>query len=84
MTWRTEVISSISNTSHLLYLYRIKELDLLPRLFSEVLVPNAVVKEFANGREKGYEVPELERYKWLRVVNPKYTPPFFPYADGIM
>jgi predicted nucleic acid-binding protein len=36
---------AICNTSPLLYLYRIEAVSWLPRLFSEVWTPNAVVRE---------------------------------------
>ena len=65
---------AISNTSPLLYLYRIDALDWLPRLFSEVWIPAAVLDELEEGRRKGYEVPVPSHYSWLQVVNPRATP----------
>ncbi|RME55851.1 DUF3368 domain-containing protein, partial [Candidatus Parcubacteria bacterium] len=49
--------SAISNTSPLLYLYRINRIDLLPRLFDEVFTVPAVVDELRQGKAKGYDVP---------------------------
>ncbi|MFQ5856668.1 MAG: hypothetical protein ACE5LU_13610 [Anaerolineae bacterium] len=48
---------AISNTSPLLYLYRIGVLEWLPELFNEVWTPNAVVMELEKGRRRGYDVP---------------------------
>lgn len=65
---------AVSNTSPLLYLHRIGVLDWLPRLFGEVWIPGAVVNELAEGRRKGYDVPEVEDCRWLRIVEPKNRP----------
>jgi len=65
---------AISNTSPLLYLYRIGALDWLPRLFDEVWVPTAVVTELKEGQRKGYDVPIPSRYAWLQVVDPRSMP----------
>ena len=64
----------ISNTSPLLYLYRIGAIDWLPKLFDEVWTPDAVKNELIEGRSKGYDVPSPEDFKWLRIVNPKSMP----------
>ena len=45
---------AISNTSPLLYLYRGEVLEWLPRLFSEIWVPNAIVLELQEGQRRGY------------------------------
>lgn len=65
---------AISNTSPLLYLYRVGALDWLPHLFSDVWIPSAVRDELREGQAKGYDVPDPSRYRWLRVVNPRATP----------
>jgi len=65
---------AISNTSPLLYLYRIEVLDWLPQLFTEVWIPNAVVLELKAGQKKGYDVPIPSSYPWLQVVEPGSTP----------
>jgi len=68
------MLKAISNTSPLLYLYRIGGIDWLPKLFDEVWTPEAVRNELQAGRTKGYDVPNPEDYSWLVVVNPKSTP----------
>ncbi len=65
---------AISNTSPLLYLYRIGGIKWLPQLFDEVWMPKAVKDELQAGRSKGYDVPNPEDYSWLKIVNPKSTP----------
>jgi len=65
---------AISNTSPMLYLYRIGGLDWRPQLFSEVWIPTAVFEELEEGQRKGYEVPDPSAYRWLEVVDPRATP----------
>ena len=65
---------AISNTSPLLYLYRIGVMDWLPKLFEEVRIPSAVMEELKEGRRKGYDVPNPNDYQWLRIENPRAMP----------
>jgi len=62
---------AICNTSPLLYLYRIKAIDLLPLLFEEVWVPEAVVEELSIGRRSGYDAPNPADYTWGEIANPR-------------
>ena len=64
----------ISNTSPLLYLYRIGVLEWLPTLCSDIWIPPAVVRELQEGQEKGYDVPMPRAYAWLQVVEPRALP----------
>ncbi|MCW1969894.1 MAG: DUF3368 domain-containing protein [Anaerolineae bacterium] len=68
------MVKAISNTSPLLYLYRIGAIHWLPYLFSEVLIPKAVQIELQIGRDKGYDVPNISNYAWLTIINPKFMP----------
>jgi predicted nucleic acid-binding protein len=68
------MLKAVSNTSPLLYLYRIGSIEWLPRLFNGVWIPEAVKDELQAGRSKGYDVPNPDDYSWLKVVNPKSTP----------
>jgi predicted nucleic acid-binding protein len=65
---------AISNTSPLLYLYRIEALMWPDALFGEVWMPNAVAHELAEGRRQGYNVPDPDTYHWLRRVEPRALP----------
>ncbi len=67
-------LKAVSNTSPLLYLYRIGGIEWLPQLFDEVWTPEAVKSELQAGRSKGYDVPNPDDYSWLNVVNAKSTP----------
>ena len=65
---------AISNTSPLVYLYRIQAIEWLPRLFSTVWVPTAVVEELREGRRRGFDVPDPSTYHWIQRVDPRATP----------
>lgn len=65
---------AISNTSPLLYLYRIGALDWLAQLFEDVWIPQAVVAELETGQRRGHVVPTPALYSWLHVVDPSATP----------
>lgn len=71
----------ISNTSPLLYLYRIDALDWLPMLRSEVWIPRAVVRELAEGQRRGYEVPDPQCYEWLWIMDACVAPPEWSNLD---
>ena len=64
----------ISNTSPLLYLHRIDALSWLPKLCDEIWIPQAVADELSEGRQRGYDVPDPQRYKWLTVAGPRVIP----------
>jgi hypothetical protein len=66
--------NAISNTSPLLYLHRCGGLAWLPRLFTLVCVPGAVAFELAEGRSRGFDVPNPEDHSWMKITYPKATP----------
>jgi predicted nucleic acid-binding protein len=65
---------AISNTSPLVYLYRIQVVEWLPRLFSNVWVPTAVVEELMEGQRRGFDLPDFSTYSWLQIIEPRATP----------
>ncbi|MEA3438648.1 MAG: DUF3368 domain-containing protein [Chloroflexota bacterium] len=65
---------AISNTTPLLYLYRIGAIEWLPKLFGEIWTPRAVLDEVSEGRKRGYDVPLLKSYDWLKVIEPSFVP----------
>ena len=68
------MLNAISNTSPLLYLYRIEAIEFLPKLFGKILIPMAIVDELEVGKKKGFDVPHVKEYKWLRIENPRNMP----------
>jgi predicted nucleic acid-binding protein len=72
--WKTTLPEAISNTSPLLYLYRIGALDWLPRLFSQVWTAEAVALELDEGKKRGHQVPTLRTFNWLKIASPHSVP----------
>ena len=68
------MVKAVTDTSPLLYLYRIQKIGILSQVFEEVLTAPAVISELAEGQARGYEVPNPKDYKWLRVVPPQKVP----------
>lgn len=57
----------ISNTSPIFYLHRLRRLDLLQKLYQEIIVPKAVVAELEAGRRQGEDVPAIDSYEWIKI-----------------
>jgi predicted nucleic acid-binding protein len=55
---------AISNTSPLVYLYRIQAVEWLPMLFNRIWVPTAVVEELREGQRRGLDVPNPSTYRF--------------------
>ena len=68
------MFKAISNTSPLLYLYRIGAIDVLPLLFEECWTPKAVEDELLIGQACGHDVPVLSTYPWLVILSPRFAP----------
>lgn len=68
------MLEAVSNTSPILYLYRIGILNWLPQIFDEIWVPLAVVDELKDGLRRGHDVPDAANYQWLQIVNPQNMP----------
>jgi len=68
------MLKVISNTSPMLYLYRIDAIALLPKIFCEIWIPKTVYLELQEGKNRGYNVPEAKNYDWLKIVDPRNMP----------
>jgi predicted nucleic acid-binding protein len=60
----------ICNTSPLQYLHQIGQLNILPALAGSIVVPPSVLVELKAGIEKGLDLPQLEKLKWVRIQAP--------------
>jgi hypothetical protein len=60
------VLEPVSNTSSLIYLHRLRRLDLLRLLFGKLIVPFQVERETDRGRALGLDVPDL-RQPWIEI-----------------
>ena len=54
----------IVNTSPLQYLFQLSLLELLPSLYGQVIVPEAVMLELNRGQELGCSLPHVEKLAW--------------------
>ncbi len=70
----------VADTSPLQYLHQLGLLDLLPRLYSRIVVPPAVVDELKAGLAGGYQVPRIEPFAWIEIREPP-TGISLPAAD---
>ncbi|OLP17405.1 nucleic acid-binding protein [Leptolyngbya sp. 'hensonii'] len=55
----------ITDTSPMQYLYQIAQLDLLPTLYGQVRMPQAVADELAQGLAQGISLPAPASLSWI-------------------
>lgn len=58
----------ICNTSPLQYLHQLNLLDLLPSLYRQLTVPQAVVDELNAGAVRGVHLPRVAELSWVAVA----------------
>jgi predicted nucleic acid-binding protein len=58
----------IADTSPLQYLFQVGRIDLLPSLYGQISIPEAVDRELAEGRARGVSVPDPAAYSWIVVA----------------
>lgn len=57
----------VSNTTPLISLLKIDRLDLLRRVYGEIIVPKAVFNEIEKGKNKPYYV-DLSQLDWIQIL----------------
>jgi uncharacterized protein len=55
----------ITDTSPIQYLYQIAQLDLLPTLYGQIKMPQAVADELHQGRIQGISLPDPASLSWI-------------------
>lgn len=60
---------TIVNTSPIFYLHRLGLLEILNKLYGDITIPEAVKNELKKGGVQGEDVPELENYPWIQIMN---------------
>lgn len=73
---------TLSNTSPLYYLHQLSLLELLPLLFKEIVVPQAVVDELNEGRRLGHQVPDVAVLPWIEVRPVEISAQLEPHQLG--
>jgi hypothetical protein len=61
----------VSDNSPISALLAIDKIEILPTLFGEVIIPQAVMSEISLLVEKGYDLTSLVNVAWLKIENPK-------------
>lgn len=59
----------VADTSPIQYLYQINRLDLLPTLYGQVRMPQAVADELTQGLVQGVSLPNLTSLSWIRLCS---------------
>jgi predicted nucleic acid-binding protein len=59
----------IADTSPIQYLYQIAQLDLLPTLYGQIKMPQAVVDELTQGRDQGISLPDPIVLSWITLCS---------------
>jgi len=72
----------ISDTSPLPYLFQANLLELLQKLYGQIIIPEAVVEEIAAGRALGIHLPDLTTISWIRVRQVR-NPALLPLAPDL-
>ena len=72
----------IADSSPLIALAGVKRLNLLPRLYSRVIAPSAVIDEILAGGQKASGLNFLDRASWLEHWTLEQTPELISIALG--
>lgn len=57
----------VSNTTPIISLLKLKRLDLLKKLYGEIIIPYAVFREIEAGKAKDY-YQDLSKINWIKIV----------------
>jgi uncharacterized protein len=68
----------IADTSPIQYLYQIAQLDLLPTLYGQIKMPQAVVDELTQGRDQGISLPDPIVLSWITLCSVPILIPSIP------
>jgi uncharacterized protein len=59
----------VSDTTALSNLYLCEKLWILERLFTEILIPDAVIRELEKMQEKGWDISAITDVAWIKIVS---------------
>lgn len=59
----------IADTSPIQYLYQINQLTLLPTLYQQIKIPQAVADELAQGITQGVSLPDVASLSWITLCS---------------
>ncbi len=61
----------VLNTSPIIYLSSLGEIDILKKLFGEILIPGAVKREVISGGKDSFGFKEVSEEKWIKTMKIK-------------
>ncbi|MBN2636828.1 MAG: DUF3368 domain-containing protein [Prolixibacteraceae bacterium] len=64
------MLKVVSNTTPLISLLKLSKIEILKDLYSEIVIPRAVYKEFKAGKDKEF-YQDLSRIKWIKIKDIK-------------
>ncbi len=59
----------IVDTSPIQYLYQLNQLALLPKLYQQIQIPQAVADELAQGLTQGISLPDVASLSWIMLCS---------------
>ena len=59
------MLEVITDTSPIQYLHQVNLLELLPKFYAQIIMPQAVADELAQGLDQGINLPEPASLSWL-------------------
>lgn len=72
----------IADTSPLFYLHRLGLINILNKLYGNIIVPRAVINELEQGGLQGEDVPNIRNYSWIQFHQAK-IPKFLKLITGL-
>jgi predicted nucleic acid-binding protein len=61
------------NTSPIQYLYQLGLFDVLKALYDKIRLPEEVVQEILKGKTEGVELPDIEKFSFVEVLDSKVS-----------
>ncbi len=64
------MLKVVSNTTPIISLFKLSQLELLKELYSEILIPTAVFQELEAGKNKKY-YQDVSKIDWIKIIEIK-------------
>lgn len=77
------MLSVVSNTTPIISLLKLGRLELLRRLYGEIIIPKEVYREIEKGKDKGY-YSDLSILEWIHIkeIQDRHTLKYFIDLDA--
>jgi len=64
---KSQMLKIVSNTTPIISLLKLNQLELLQKLYNHIYIPTAVYKEIEAGKSKAY-YKDLSQIEWIKIV----------------